>query len=142
LRRMPRSPGAELAIALAGPAVNLAIAFGLTLGVGLGLFGRPWEGDLLGEFALVLRSVNLLLAGFNLIPAFPMDGGRVLRALLSFMRPEDEATRIAAWMGRVVAFSLGLYGLVTGEFMLVFFAFFIWLGAAQESAAATGRTTT
>ena len=71
-----------------------------------------------------------------------MDGGRLLRALLSFIRPKDEATRIAAWMGRAVAFSLGLYGLVGGQFMLVFFAFFIWVGAAQESAAAMGRTLT
>jgi hypothetical protein len=99
---------------------------------------HPSSGKLLPLFGFA----NLMLAGFNLVPAFPMDGGRLLRALLSFVRPEDEATRIAAWMGRVVAFSLGLYGLIQGEFMLVFFAFFIWLGAAQESAAATGRTLT
>src|SRR5437899_1804616 len=73
---------------------------------------HPSDGKLLA----LLGFANLLLAGFNLVPAFPMDGGRLLRALLSFIRPEDEATRIAAWMGRVVAFSLGLYGLVQGEF--------------------------
>jgi CBS domain-containing protein len=71
-----------------------------------------------------------------------MDGGRVLRALLSFIKPEDQATRMAAWMGRMVAISLGLYGLLFSEFMLVFFAFFIWLGATQESTAAAGRTLT
>ena len=71
-----------------------------------------------------------------------MDGGRVLRALLSYIRPEDQATRMAAWMGRMLAISMGLYGLVGQQFILVFFAFFIYLGAAQESAAAMGRTLT
>src|SRR3984957_3838481 len=85
---------------------------------------------------------NLVLAGFNLMPAFPMDGGRILRALLSFVRPEEEATRIAAWMGRMLAISMGLYGLLAAQFMLVFFALFIYLGAAQEGAAAMGRALT
>jgi CBS domain-containing protein len=76
------------------------------------------------------------------MPAFPMDGGRILRALLSFVRPEDQATRIAAWMGRMLAISMGLYGLLGAQFMLVFFALFIYLGAAQEGAAAMGRTLT
>jgi CBS domain-containing protein len=76
------------------------------------------------------------------MPAFPMDGGRILRALLSFVRPEEEATRIAAWMGRMLAISMGLYGLLAAQFMLVFFALFIYLGAAQEGAAAMGRTLT
>ena len=140
-------PVEELWISLAGPMVNLVIS--------LSIFGymasqhqavRVQPADLLrplGTNVLALLGfANLLLAGFNLVPAFPMDGGRLLRALLSFIRPEDEATRIAAWMGRAVAFSLGLYGLVGGQFMLVFFAFFIWVGAAQESAAAMGRTLT
>src|ERR1700722_19480255 len=85
---------------------------------------------------------NLVLAGFNLLPAFPMDGGRILRALLSYIRPEDQATRIAAWMGRMLAISMGLYGLLSPQFMLVFFAFFTYLGAAQESPAGMGRPLT
>ena len=85
---------------------------------------------------------NLVLAGFNLLPAFPMDGGRILRALLSYIRPEDEATRLAAWLGRMLAISIALYGLLSPQFMLVFFAMFIYLGAAQEGAAAMGRTLT
>ena len=140
-------PREEMWISLAGPLVNLLVALGIFLY--LAFTKQPINvqpSDLLhpsgGKLLPLLGFGNLLLAGFNLIPAFPMDGGRLLRAVLSFMRPEDEATRIATWMGRVVAFSLGLYGLVQGEFMLVFFAFFIWLGAAQESAAATGRTLT
>ena len=65
-----------------------------------------------------------------------------LRALLSYIRPEEEATRTAAWMGRMLAISMGLYGLLAGQFMLVFFALFIYLGAAQESVAALGRSLT
>jgi Zn-dependent protease len=149
LSRMERRlrPVEEMLISLAGPLANLLVAIGIFFYVAATKQAitiqpsdllHPSGGNLLPLFGFA----NLLLAGFNLVPAFPMDGGRLMRALLSFVRPEDEATRIAAWMGRVVAFSLGLYGLVHGQFMLVFFAFFIWLGAAQESAAATGRTLT
>ena len=149
LSRMERRlrPVEEVWVSLAGPIANLLVAFGIFLYVASTkqpISVQP--SDLLhpsgGKLLPLFGFANLLLAGFNLVPAFPMDGGRLLRALLTFMRPEDEATRIAAWMGRVVAFSLGLYGLVQGQFMLVFFAFFIWLGAAQESTAATGRTLT
>ena len=149
LSRMERRlrPLEELWISIAGPLANLLVAvaiFAYVASTKQSISVQP--SDLMhpsgGKLLALLGFANLMLAGFNLIPAFPMDGGRLLRALLSFIRPEDEATRIAAWMGRVVAFSMGLYGLVQGEFMLVFFAFFIWLGAAQESAAATGRTLT
>jgi CBS domain-containing protein len=85
---------------------------------------------------------NLLLVAMNLLPAFPMDGGRIFRAILSYIRPEDEATRIAAWVGRMLAIALALYGLLASQFMLVFFALFVYLGAAMEFAAATGRTLT
>ena len=66
----------------------------------------------------------------------------MLRALLSMVRPEEEATRVAAWMGRMLAISMGLYGLIFSELWLVLFAFFVWLGAAQETAASLGRTLT
>jgi Zn-dependent protease/predicted transcriptional regulator len=149
LSRMERSlrPAEELWISLAGPAVNLVLAvaaFGYlaathgNVAIQVSDLLQPSEANLLPRLAFA----NLLLAGFNLLPAFPMDGGRVLRALLSFIRPEDEATRMAAWMGRALAISMGLYGLLAPQFMLVFFAFFIWLGAAQESTAALGRTLT
>ena len=140
-------PIEELWISVAGPLANLAVALGIFWYIAStkqSISVQP--SDLLhpagGKLLALLGFANLLLAGFNLVPAFPMDGGRLLRALLSLIRPEDEATRIAAWVGRVVAFSLGLYGLVQGEFLLVFFAFFIWLGAAQENAASMGRTLT
>ncbi len=145
--RMERmlKPKEELFIALAGPLVNLLLSaaiFFYMFEKHIAVPAKP--GDLLtptdANALARLACGNLLLAGFNLLPAFPMDGGRILRALLSFIRPEDQATRTAAWMGRMLAISMGLYGLLAAHFMLVFFAFFIYLGAAQESAAAMGRT--
>ena len=149
LSRMERtlSPGAEIWVALAGPLVNVLLAasiFGYmiaaheTTPVKLSDLMEPTGKS---AMALLLYG-NILLATFNLLPAFPMDGGRVLRALLRYVRPEEEATRMAAWMGRMLAISMGLYGLLDSQFMLVFFALFIYLGAAQESVAALGRTLT
>jgi CBS domain-containing protein len=137
-------------ISLAGPFMNLLLAaalFGLAVATHQ-VFPSKFS-DLINDLAQPSEAVvarlgfaNLLLALFNLLPAFPMDGGRALRALLSYIRPEAEATRIAAWMGRVLAISMGLYGLLAPQFMLVFVAFFVWLGAAQEATAALGRTLT
>ena len=129
----------------------------MNLIIGAGLFGWLYfkHAHLSGLVPDLTRSVsnaddlvaqiagaNLILAGFNFIPAFPMDGGRMLRAFLSKFKPEDEATRLAAWTGRMLAISMGLYGLLKPDFLLVFVAFFVYLGAAQESAAAMGRTLT
>lgn len=139
LERIPEKPGQELAVALAGPAVNVAIAAVLLLAVGG--FGE-------GAFSLTdprqglterLLAANLFLAGFNLIPAFPMDGGRVLRALLAYRMGYAEATRIAAGVGQFVAFLLGIYGLFSGNPLLVFVALFVYLGAAGEAAAVQTR---
>ncbi len=141
----PAKPFEELWIALAGPVVNLLIAF-LLFGfllyrnqiVGIKDLVDPTDANLLQRIAFG----NLILAGFNLLPAFPMDGGRALRAILARFKSEDEATRIAAWAGRMLAISMGFYGLMAMQFMLVFVAFFVYLGAAQEGAAAMGRTLT
>jgi Zn-dependent protease len=149
LARMERilRPAEELWISLSGPMVNVLISLGLfvymravhqPLGIHLSDLTHPTDANVLSRLAMG----NLMLAGFNLLPAFPMDGGRILRALLSYVRSEDQATRIASWMGRMLAISMGLYGLLTSQFMLVFFAFFIYLGAAQEGAAALGRSLT
>ena len=143
----PLKPAEELWVSAAGPLMNLLISAAIfawlissheSVSVKLSELAQPTDQNVLPRLAFG----NLLLAIFNLLPAFPMDGGRVLRALLSFIRPEDEATRIASWMGRALAFSIGLYGLLAPQFMLVFFAFFIYMGAAQEGAAALGRTLT
>jgi Zn-dependent protease/predicted transcriptional regulator len=149
LSRMARmlKPSEELWIAGAGPFVNILLSAGIfaymfyshhAVPINMADLLQPTDANALARLAYG----NLVLAGFNLLPAFPMDGGRILRALLCFIRPEDEATRTAAWMGRMLAISMGLYGLLAPQFMLVFFAFFIYLGAAQESVAAMGRTLT
>lgn len=149
LSRMERMlrPTEELLIAIAGPAVNLLLSIAifaymysmhLAVPIRLADLLQPTDANAVARLAYG----NLVLAGFNLLPAFPMDGGRILRALLSYIRPEDEATRLAAWLGRMLAISIALYGLLAPQFMLVFFAMFIYLGAAQEGAAAMGRTLT
>jgi CBS domain-containing protein len=144
LERMPREPRQELVVALAGPAVNVALAaviwlvLAATGGAGPlpdlsaptgGLPGRAFLGRLL--------SVNVWLALFNLIPAFPMDGGRVLRALLAMRRSGyAQATETAARVGRFFALVFGIVGLfVVNNPFLVLVALFVWLGAAGEAAA-------
>ncbi len=144
LERTPK-PRQELWIALAGPAVNLALAaalFGVLAVKGwwtpVEKLAEPTDGNLLQRIA----TGNLVLAVFNLLPAFPMDGGRVLRSLLAFSRSEDQATRTAAGAGQLLAILMGLYGLLSMHFLLVFVAFFIYVGASMEAAAATGRVLT
>ncbi len=140
----PTKPWEEFWVALTGPVVNLIIA-GSIIAVfysekrAFNFFAllQPADANLVERIALA----NLILAGFNLLPAFPMDGGRMLRAILSRMKSEYEATRIATWSGRMLAISLGLYGLFNMP-MLAFVAFFIYLGAANEGAASRGRSLT
>ncbi|MGD0225527.1 MAG: site-2 protease family protein [Terriglobia bacterium] len=135
LERMPDIPIQELWVALAGPAVNAVIAAGL-FGFGFLVGTRPelaafrWAG---GGFLNKLMVVNFWLLAFNLIPAFPMDGGRVLRALLATRLEYARATLVAARVAQGLAFVFGLAGLFTDPF-LVFIALFVWMGAEQESA--------
>src|SRR2546425_2505303 len=145
--RPDRPPKAreELWIALAGPMVNLLIAGAIAF--------WAWQQHRLAPLSELLEPTdanlaqrigagNLVLALFNLLPAYPMDGGRVLRSLLARWRPEDEATKIAAATGQILAVGLGLFGLLSANFMLVFIAMFVYLGAAQEGAMARGRILT
>ena len=141
LERMPEQPLQELWVALAGPAVNVVIAAGLF--VILGVLGIPPQLQQLkwlsGGFLDRLMLVNLWLVAFNLIPAFPMDGGRVLRALLATRLDYTEATRIAARVGQALALVFGFLGLFTDPFLL-FIALFVWMGAEGESAMVQART--
>jgi len=132
LRRLPRAPGAELLIALAGPAVNLSIVVALMTVSTLGLLGPAWSPSLLSGFVEELIWINLVLALFNLIPAFPMDGGRVLRALLSGWLGRARATMIAAGIGRGLALMFGMYCLFHGLFLQALLACFIYFAAGQE----------
>lgn len=134
MERIPDIPIQELWVALAGPAVNAVIAGGLfafsfLVGVRPNLENFRWTG---GNFFNNLMVVNFWLLAFNLIPAFPMDGGRVLRALLATRMDYPRATLVAARVGQFIAFVFGLVGLFTDPF-LVFIALFVWLGAEQES---------
>jgi len=136
LERMPDDPRQELWVALAGPAVNVVIAgalFTLLLVTG-GLVPLDQVGVERGSFLERLMIVNLFLAGFNMLPAFPMDGGRVLRAVLARRMEYTRATQVAANVGQGMAFLFGFAGLF-GNPMLLFIAFFVWIGAAQESTA-------
>jgi len=133
LERMPRAAGAELVIALAGPAVNLAIAAGLlTLGVLCG--GELFANNILGVMVSELMAINVILALFNLLPAFPMDGGRVLRALLCGWMSRARATSVAARIGRVMAVLMGTVGLITWNVMLIPLAIFIFMVSRAEEA--------
>ena len=134
LERMPEKPIEELWVALAGPAVNVVLA-GLLFGyLILTRTFQPLTSLSISTGSLVerLMVVNLWLVGFNLIPAFPMDGGRVLRALLGLRLEYVQATQIAATVGQGFAFIFGFIGLFSNPF-LVFIALFVWMGAAQEA---------
>ncbi len=141
LEKMPEKPGQELLVALAGPAVNLGIAAAIGLlilatGMPFHLFPlfedigqiNDWQG-----FSSGLLKMNLILFLFNLIPAFPMDGGRVLRALLAIRFGRADATSIAARIGQFLAMGFVLAGLFAPNFLLIFIGLFIYLGAGGEA---------
>jgi len=134
LERMPDEPLQELWVALAGPAVNVVIAVALYgwLAATTGLVPADEVDVARGPFLERLMFVNMALVGFNLIPAFPMDGGRVLRAALATRLEYTRATQIAANLGQGIAFLFGLLGL-TGNPLLLFIALFVWIGAAEEA---------
>ena len=134
LERLPDKPIEELWVALMGPAVNVVIAALLFAYLYLtrGLVPITDLTVASGSFLARLMTVNVSLVLFNLLPAFPMDGGRVLRALLAMRMDYVRATQIAANIGQGLAFLLGLFGLFNNPFLL-FIAFFVWIGASQEA---------
>lgn len=136
LERMPEKPIEELWVALMGPAVNVVIAAGLFAYLFLTSSLIPLSELTIatGSFLERVMTVNILLVLFNLIPAFPMDGGRVLRALLAMRIDYVRATQIAANIGQGLALLFGFIGLF-GNPSLLFIAFFVWIGASQESSA-------
>ncbi len=134
LARIPEKPSEEFLIAIAGPLVNVAIAAGLVLFAGAHLDLAQLVAMQNAKISLVdrLAEVNIFLAVFNMIPAFPMDGGRVLRALLAIKLGHVRATEIAAAIGQLVAFGLGFLGLF-GNPLLIFIAIFVYLAASSEA---------
>jgi len=149
LEKNPEKPLHELLIAAAGPLVNVAIAVVLFLAGGVAVSLGASEGQPLLQTADAppslaslwtwLFAANVALALFNLIPAFPMDGGRILRAALAMRMGFARGTRIAASVGQAIAFALGVYGVVSGNVLLVLVAFFVFMGAGQERAEEQAR---
>lgn len=137
LERMPEDPNQELLVALAGPAVNVVISgalfFALSLAGHLPTLLQAetisWTGH---QFLANIMAVNVWLVLFNLIPAFPMDGGRVLRALLARRMDYTDATQAAAHIGQAIALVFGFLGLFFDPFLL-FIALFVWVGASGEA---------
>lgn len=138
LQRMPEDPRQELWIAIAGPAVNVVIAGVLfaILNITHGLKSAEPTHEMVkvgGNFLAQLMYINVVLVVFNMIPAFPMDGGRVLRALLAHRLTYVRATQIAATIGQGLAIAFGVLGWFGEQYMLMFVALFVFLGAQQES---------
>lgn len=135
LEKMPDEPRQELAVSLAGPLMNVAIA--LVLWVLLAATGSlhidasTFQEITHSNFLLILMFANLTLAVFNLVPAFPMDGGRVFRSLLALKMSRDDATYVAMNIGKVFAFFIALWGIYANPF-LIFIAIFIYIGAQRE----------
>lgn len=137
LERMPDKPIEELWVALMGPAVNVVIAvilFAVLVATG-GLTSLAGLTIASGSFFMRLMIVNVSLVLFNLIPAFPMDGGRVLRAILAMRMDYVHATQAAASIGQGIAFIFGFIGMFSNPFLL-FIAFFVYIGASQEASMA------
>jgi CBS domain-containing protein len=139
MERMPEKPTQELLVAIAGPLVNVVIALLLVIGFGItasGVTGIDFDTATLAERLLI---VNIVLVLFNMVPAFPMDGGRVLRALLAMRMGAPRATALAARIGQGFAFLFVLLGLFYNP-ILMFVGVFIYLAAASEeqTAAFTG----
>lgn len=140
LERIPDEPRQELLIALAGPAVTAALA--LIFYLLLRLTGGDAEVDQLNPVAPFLNQLlvtNVWLLLFNMIPAFPMDGGRILRALLASRMGLVRGTRVAASLGQALALIGGLYGITSQHPFLVLIAFFVFLGASAEAEAVETR---
>lgn len=134
LERIPEKPSEELVVALAGPAVNVVIAAVLLLFLGGNVGVEHIESIENPQVSLLakLAAANVFLVVFNLIPAFPMDGGRVLRALLAMRMSHAQATQTAASIGQGLAIGLGVLG-IFGNPMLIIIAVFVFLAASGEA---------
>ncbi len=144
LERMPSRPREELIIALAGPAVTVAIIIVLYAILKIARVPLLAAEQPLGFWSFVAQVmwVNIVLAVFNLLPAFPMDGGRVLRAALAMRTSFEHATEIAARIGKAFALLFALFGLfVVNNPFLVIIGVFVWLSAAAEAHAAQLKMT-
>ncbi len=129
MERIPTRPRDEILMAAAGPGVSLVIGFTM---IPFAMWLLSIGFDTIGRMLLYLGGLNLVLAGFNLAPAFPMDGGRILRAALTGRMGRLRATYVASQIGKVLAVFMGLFGLMNGQWFLVAIAFFIYISAGAE----------
>lgn len=138
LHRMPRKPWSEFWVAIMGPAVNVGIALLLAIVISITSLSFVPVGsasDLFGSISNLfplLMWINLGLVVFNLIPAFPMDGGRIFRSLLSLRWSMLQSTRIASYSGQFIASAFIFYGIYQGEYILPFIGVFVFVTAAME----------
>ncbi len=142
LERMPEKPSQEFVVAIAGPLVNAAIAIILALTIAVSGTHMPAADELAigpAPFLVRLLTVNIALALFNLLPAFPMDGGRIVRSLLAMYIPYARATSVAASLGQFMALVFGFLGFMFNPFLIII-AVFVWLGAGQEQSQAELRS--
>ena len=147
LERMPEKPIQELVVAIAGPAVNVVIALILMPIVAWLTFGNVWPPSFsmvrtpgVAGLLTFLFAANISLVIFNMIPAFPLDGGRVFRAFIGFFTSYHNATKIAVWLGRAFAVLMGIYGVFYGQFFLALIAMFIFAAGSQEGQAVAVRS--
>lgn len=143
LQRMPEDPVQEFLIAIAGPLVNVAIgvlliAVLIVIGGASMMLRIPDQIAQLGisgsNFLFLVMLGNFGIVLFNMLPAFPMDGGRILRAVLAMLLDYGTATRVAAFIGQVLAVCIGVFGLLRQEYMLPLLALFVFMGARGEAA--------
>lgn len=152
LEKMPDKPVQEFLIAIAGPAVNLIIALILlpllilmsrsgdnVLAFDMGTILAQMRNTSLFGLLTYLVATNLLLAIFNLLPAFPMDGGRILRSLLAMILPYVQATNIAVIVGRIMAALFFIWGIMTSNVLMMLIAFFVYVGGGTERRAVASR---
>jgi len=138
--RIPERPAQELAVAIAGPAANIVLAIALALALALaGADFFPSNVPDLASVGAQLLWINIALAGFNLIPAYPMDGGRILRALLAMRVSRERATLVASKVGRIIAVAFVVFGALYNP-MLAVIGVIVWVLAHQELAAVTLRS--
>lgn len=135
IEKTPDKPWQEVLVATAGPAVNVVIAVLIYAWLRLNPQEYNAQAIMQGDYPLLIQllMVNVFLAVFNLIPAFPMDGGRVLRALLATRLDMSQATAWATKIGKVFAILFALYGVYSNNFILTFVAIFLWLGGHAEN---------
>jgi Zn-dependent protease len=143
LESMPKKPWQQILVAIAGPAVNFALAAGIVLAMNTLGYSVLREGIAptsgLGSLLASLFWVNVVMGVFNLIPALPMDGGRVLNAALTLKLGPLRATQIASRVAKLVALAMGAYAVYDGHFMLGLIAFFVWSASSAEVRAAQQR---